>query len=75
MAGCSVERLWLDCFSLDGEMELDELTDVLAGERSLDRKEHNVVAAALNERFADAGFGNPVDYWEQVHDADGRRSR
>jgi hypothetical protein len=64
MAGWSLDGLWCECFSLGGNLDVDELADVLSGARGLDRAEHDVIAVALNEQFADAGFGNPVDYWE-----------
>jgi hypothetical protein len=63
MASLDLSQLWLDYFALGGNCSPAELTALLSGERSIEQIDYEILAAALNERFAEAGFGHPVEGW------------
>jgi len=63
LAGISTEDLWVRYVRLGGTLPAETLSEILAGTRTVDGYEHDLIAVALNELFADAGFGNPIDYW------------
>ncbi|HEX4492677.1 MAG TPA: hypothetical protein VH914_15825 [Acidimicrobiia bacterium] len=63
IAGMSSTDLWCSYFALGGDLQHDSLTAVLQGQRTTSHRELNRVAVALNERFAEEGFGYPLDYW------------
>jgi hypothetical protein len=63
MAGMSNSDLWCAYFALGGDLQHDSLAAVLQGERTTSHRELNLVAVALNECFAEEGFGYPLDYW------------
>jgi hypothetical protein len=62
LAGLSVHELWLRYVAVGGSSSVGELADALGG-AAVDRFDHDLIAVALNEQFADAGFGRPLDYW------------
>jgi hypothetical protein len=70
MAGLSVDALWCDYMGLGGDASAAELGEMLRGKRPLARLDHDLVAQALNERFADDGMGYPLDYWNEQCPAD-----
>lgn len=61
LAGCTIPELWIDYFALGGSTSASGLAAMLEGRRPMARIDHDLVATALNERFADAGFGHPLD--------------
>ena len=60
--GLSYLDLWVDYFSLGGNLDAGQLTDYLRGQRDLSVSEHNVVVHALNEVFVDRGENHPLAY-------------
>ena len=61
-AGLSLFELWLRYFGLGGMGALLELEAYLVGALQPNVLEHDLVVAALNERFAELGQGRPVSY-------------
>jgi len=60
-AGLSLDELWMAYFALGGAQSSDGLRDYLAGAGS-PLRDYDVVAQAINERFADQGENHPVPY-------------
>ncbi|MDQ4028557.1 MAG: hypothetical protein M3214_11000 [Actinomycetota bacterium] len=60
--GLSVEALWIQYFGLGGTASRAELEAIMAGALALDRRQYDVIAAALNDLFADRGEDHPVPY-------------
>jgi hypothetical protein len=60
MLGCTICELWWDYFSLGGSRSESELAAMLANEEPIERADQQLVATALNERFASWGLGHPV---------------
>ena len=54
--------MWIDYFALGGNLDADQLTDYLRGERDVSDVDHNVVMHALNEFFVDRGDDHPLGY-------------
>jgi hypothetical protein len=69
MAGITEEELWFDYLGLGGELKPWELRRVLDGSAPLAAIDHDLLAIALNERFADAGFGHPLPVWSAPQSA------
>jgi len=65
MAGYDDAALWQAYFALGGNQSAERLLRMLDGTAPLDRREHDLIALALNEAFAEQGFGRPVEYWER----------
>lgn len=61
-AGLSMSELWFACLALGGTAMPFELHAYLLGLAQPDRHEHDVLALALNERFADMELDHPVPY-------------
>jgi hypothetical protein len=61
-AGLSLFELWLRYFGLGGMSAPLELEAFLVGALRPSVLEHDLVVAALNERFAELGQGRPVSY-------------
>ena len=53
---------------LGGYMLAPDINDIVAGRRSPTRSEYDVIAAALNERYADLGADHPVGSWHELDD-------
>jgi hypothetical protein len=62
MADWSMECLWCAYVALGGNARPAALEAMVRGDRDMPRWDYNVVALALNERFAEAGFGYPLEY-------------
>ena len=62
-AGLSLLELWLACVGLGAAITPFDLRAWLAGEGGPDAHEHDIVALALNERFADMDLNHPVPYY------------
>jgi hypothetical protein len=67
-AGLSHGELWLRYFELGGMSTGFELETFLYGLMSPTRRDHDVIAHALNERFTELGANHPVAYHGDVHD-------
>jgi hypothetical protein len=63
MAGLDFGQLWLDYIALGGNCLPEHLTELLRGERPMPQIDYDILAAALNERFAEVGFGHPIEDW------------
>ena len=61
-AGLSQFELWLRYFALGGMSASTELEAYLAGALQPSVLEHDLIVAALNERFTELGRGQPVSY-------------
>jgi hypothetical protein len=66
MAGYEVLDLWIDYFALGGNAVAADLQGMLAGDIAVDRWNYEVLTCAINERFASAGFGYPLDSWDRL---------
>ncbi len=63
LAGLSVVDLWARYVRLGGDASERDFGRWLRGEQGIASFDHDVIALALNEHFADVGFGQPVEYW------------
>jgi len=61
-AGLSHGALWLRYFELGGMSTGTEVEAILGGVLVPSDDDHDVIALALNERFADLGMDHPVPY-------------
>lgn len=61
-AGLSFGELWLRYFELGGMSTGFDLGAYLYGVLAPSDHDHDVIALALNERFAELGGNNPVPY-------------
>lgn len=61
-AGLSVADLWLRYFALGGMGSVMEVEAVLYSALLVDPHDHDVLAVALNERFAERGGDHPIPY-------------
>jgi hypothetical protein len=68
LAEVSVMELWLSYFALGGVATLDAVSLFLAGGVPLSAGEYDVLAHALNERFADLDGDHPVPYAEDLEE-------
>lgn len=65
-AGLSAIELWLAYFSLGGLATPGDLESILAGRTRADRRDHDLLSLALNERFLDMDLDHPMPYFSQV---------
>jgi hypothetical protein len=63
LAGLTVEALWYAYIALGGNGTMDAMEAGLAEPSTLSAHEHDVIAQAINEGFADVGHEHPVPYW------------
>lgn len=63
-AGLSAPDLWLRYFGLGGMSTPAEVESYLRGGVAPSAHDHDVLAQALNERFAELGRNHPVQYAE-----------
>ena len=61
-AGLSHAELWLRYFELGGMSTGFDVEAFLYGVRAPSDHDHDVIALALNERFAELGGDHPVPY-------------
>ena len=61
-AGLSYGELWLRYFELGGMSNRRDVEAILCGMLVPSNDDHEVIALALNERFAELGRGYPVPY-------------
>lgn len=61
-ADLSIGALWVRYFALGGSGTPEDVGDVLAGRSHAPRYQHNVLVAALNERFQELDRDHPVPY-------------
>ena len=66
MLGKDLPTVWRDYFALGGTATPKELEDYLRGEGTLDRVQHDMLAHAINEHYAEAGMDHPAPYSEDV---------
>ena len=65
-AGLSHGELWLRYFALGGMSSALQLEAYLYGALQFSSHDHDVIAHALNERFAELGANHPVPYADDV---------
>ena len=58
----TVPELWLRYFALGGVAPPEDVETHVAGVAVLEPVEHDVLAHAINERFAERGRDHPVPY-------------
>ena len=61
-AGLSYGELWLRYFELGGMNTRTDVEAILCGALATSDEDHDVIALALNERFAELGRDHPVSY-------------
>ena len=61
-AGLSYGELWLRYFELGGMSNRRDVEAILCGMLVPSNDDHEVIALALNEQFAELGRGYPVPY-------------
>lgn len=62
----SVAELWLAYFTLGGLATPGDIEAILAGRTRADQREYDLLALALNERFADMDLDHPVPYFSEL---------
>jgi hypothetical protein len=60
--GLSLADLWMRYFALGGMSSTLELEAILYGALIADQHDRDVLAVALNERFAEMGDDHPIPY-------------
>lgn len=60
--GLSIADLWMRYFTLGGMSTALEVEAILFGALIADAHDRDVIAVALNERFAELGGDHPVPY-------------
>jgi hypothetical protein len=60
--GLSIGDLWMRYFALGGMSSALELEAILYGALIADPHDRDVLAVALNERFAEMGGDHPIPY-------------
>jgi predicted DNA-binding ribbon-helix-helix protein len=68
--GLTVADLWYRYFTLGGMSTALEVEGVLYGALRATAHERDLLAVALNERFAELGGDHPVPYAGDEHDGD-----
>jgi hypothetical protein len=63
-SGLAIDELWVRYLALGGTSDLFGVDGYLTGAGGLDRRQHNILVVALNERFMDLGMNHPVPYLE-----------
>jgi hypothetical protein len=61
-SGLSLEKVWTEYLIMGGTCPRSRIADVVGGLSSLDRDEHNKLAAALNEHYVDIAGNHAVAY-------------
>jgi hypothetical protein len=74
-AGLSHGELWLRYFALGGMSSALQLEAFLYGALRPSSHDHDVIAHALNERFAELGGNHPVPYADESYDDDAEEER
>ena len=65
-SGYSVIELWIAYFSVGGRASVADVQAILAGRAEADRRDHDRLAQALNDRFVDMALDHPVPYFDDV---------
>ena len=65
-AGLSRTELWVRAMSLGLPSTSAGFDEMLDGDRVLSQIEYDMIAQALNERFAELGADHPVPYWDDA---------
>ena len=66
MLGKDVLTVWRDYFALGGTANPRQIDKYLRGEATLDPVQHDMLAHAINESYAEAGMDHPAPYTEDV---------
>lgn len=65
-AGLSMDDLWVRYIGLSGSASAMMMSAFVAGAVPPTRRDHDLVAQALNERFLDLGRDMPVRYFHEL---------
>jgi hypothetical protein len=60
--GMTLQELWVDYVAIGGDAPQHVLGGWLAGTEPMDDRDHDLVAAALNDRFVERGQDHPIPY-------------
>jgi hypothetical protein len=55
-------ELWVRYYSITGEMDPDQVRLAVEDDAVIERREHNLIAQALNDYFTGIGEDHPVAY-------------
>lgn len=66
MLGKDLMTVWRDYFALGGSATPKEIEDYLLGNGPLEEIQHDMLAHAINEHYAEAGMDHPAPYTEDV---------
>jgi hypothetical protein len=75
MLGAAIADLWFAYFGLGGTATPNQIAAYLRGESALDPMQHDVLAHAINEGYAEQGLDHPAPYSEDFASNDAGRSR
>ncbi|MBW8825704.1 MAG: hypothetical protein JF603_05050 [Acidobacteria bacterium] len=65
-SGYTITGLWVAAAGFGGPIRWADLADIASGDRPATPAEHNILAAALNDHFADLGHDHPVASWQEL---------
>lgn len=65
-SGLTVRQLWVAAVGIGGSLLPHDIEDITEGDRAATPQEHDVLAAALNDHFADLGEDHPVARWTDL---------
>jgi hypothetical protein len=65
-ASWNANDLWIAAVSIGGALTYHDVESIAMGERPASPAEHDLLAAALNDYFVDAGANHPVLYWREL---------
>jgi len=66
MLGRDLLAVWRDYFALGGTATPRQIEDYLRGQGTLAPLQHDMLAHAINEHYAEAGMDHPAPYSEDV---------
>jgi hypothetical protein len=67
LARWSTTELWLAAVALGTDLAQVDIATIRTGDRAASRAEYGLLAAALNEHFADRDMDHPMLDWAGLH--------
>ena len=64
----AIDDLWVASVAMGGNLAQRDIELVASGTADLSPVDHDVLAAALNDFFAERGQDHPVRYWRDLLD-------
>ena len=62
----TVSDLWIATVSVGGSFSRQDVEDLTTGGRAATPIEHDILVAALNDRFVDLGTNHPLATWSDL---------